>query len=235
MNQEPGMKSILPTIIAPLILTALFILILVNRLLPVGRRSFALGICAMLLSMLPAGAEEGSNIVKCYRRVIIKDTATDIMKLSSYGEYRKVYLDLLDYMASGSYQQTGLEELLTQLDIKKKNLFKEMASLEIGIEVINAINEGMTFQAETYRIFASTPNCYEIPKVAGEERKTILSQVVKRQVEVRKLLKNKDLLNDNITALIHDSLFSEYEKSQIGLNKQTYEQIILDLTALPSN
>lgn len=229
------MKSILPTIIAPLILTALFILIVVNRLLPVGRRSFALGICAMLISMLPAGADEGSNIVKCYLQVIIEDKAIEIMSLNTYGEYRKVYLGLLDYMASGSYQQTELEELLTRLDIKKKSLFKEMASLEMGIEVINAINEGMTIQVETYCICASTPNCYEMPKVASKERKTILSQVVKRQVEVRKLLKDKDVLNDNIIALIHNSLFGEYEKSHIGLNKQTYEQIILDLTALPGN
>jgi hypothetical protein len=229
------MKSILIFLLLLLVSAGLLFSLLLLKVLPKKLRPGILGFSALMLSFTAQNAS-GAEVI-CYMQPNPNlapgvNDKTEVKDTAEWKQFKYVYSIVVDYIAKNQFDEKAykllaesMQEVELYLDtlVQKKMMTKPVA---------DCLKTGINQQMASYDGVKNGVSCY-IPVMTPEfERSMTLSNVVGRQVEIKKLQLKGDLLNSATVEQIEFSMFGGVEKYLSSSELELYKNLIKDIAGL---
>jgi len=227
------MKNLGIYLLIPLVLLGLLLLSFLLRFAPRSWRTALLGLTALLISMMPANAVDPDKMITCYEPVIFEDPSDILMMSQPWQDYRTAYLDMLDYMVSVKYNAESFEQKEATLIAAEDKLNQMVGGSGNNRKVLTAINDGMDSQLTSYNRENSGVTCYKMAISPEIERKFALSDVVRQQMALRRLLLSNMLVSAETVRLIKEGMFETVKKYFNAQELALYKRLMIDLVDMP--
>lgn len=229
------MKSTIFFLLLLLVTVVLLFALLLLRVLPKKLRLGVLGFSALMLS-LTAQTANGAEVT-CYRQPNPNlapgvNDKTDVKATAEWKQFKHVYSIVVDYIAKNQFDKNAYALLADSMQEAELYLDTLVQQNMMTKPVADCLKTGINQQMASYDGVKNGVSCY-IPIITPEfERSMTLSNVVGRQVEIKKIQMKGDLLNSATVEQIEYSMFSGVEKYLSSSELELYRNLIKDIAGL---
>jgi hypothetical protein len=227
------MRWILPWLIVPLMLLAIFAIHLIVRLSPAGWKLGLLTVAATLIAALPGGAETDPGPT-CYDMAIEVPPKPSVLESKTWVDYRAAYLALVQFMINNPASQEMVDKaqydgLFKNLRNAEDELDKLVSSSNPKSDPLSVVIDGMNYYAMNYDMAISQVECYKPAINPDVTRQFDLSGIVARQVELQKMISGKAEIAQSTVDMIREDMRTKVAKYIAADDVDLYVTMMLDL------